>query len=124
MADQIMANEQKNTGLTIEKFLELYGRSNAAGLLPVEIKMSIDKAIAQQDMTILNKLYQILLREQETNKQIVSDFNESRNKIMERFMVTATDLRKRYMESPLKRQRAAAVEQEKAEAEKILNKIQ
>jgi len=118
-----MADEQKNTGFTVEKFLELYGRSNAAGLLPVEMKREVDNAIEKHDMATLQKLYDILLQEQESDKKIVGDFNEAKNKIMDRFMVTATDIRKRYVEAPMKEQSAAAAEAEKAEAEKILNKI-
>lgn len=118
-----MPTAQDDTQLTVEKFMELFGKSNAAGLLPVEMKIVLDSAIAGRDMSTLHKLYDILLLEQATETNIAREFNDAKNRIVDNFMVAATDIRKKYVEAPMREKMAAAASDEKADAEQILNKI-
>jgi|WetSurMetagenome_2_1015567.scaffolds.fasta_scaffold1213985_2 hypothetical protein len=118
-----MSNNQTDTELTIEKFMELFGKSNAAGLLPIEMKMAIDKAIAEKDMSTLKNIYDILLQEQASERNIAREFNDAKNRIVDNFMVAATDVRKKYVEAPMKEKIAAAASEEKAAAEGLLKKL-
>ena len=118
-----MADVQNDDQFTVEKFLDLLGKSNAAALLPAELRLIMDNAIAKQDLATLQKLYDILQQEKTTESNIAKGFSEAKEKIMDRFMVTATEIRKKYAEAPMKAQIAATVVEEEAIAEQILTKI-
>jgi len=118
-----MADDQNKSQFTIEQFLDLLGKSDAAALLPVEMKLQMDQAIATGDMGTLQRIYDILIAEKDYGKKIVADFSVAKEKIMDRYMVTVTDIRKKYTEGPMKEKIAAATVEEETMADQMLNNL-
>ena len=113
----------KAGGFPLARFKELYGKSYAMTLLAPVIKDQIAKAMEENDVQLLGGIYQVLLQEQASEKQIAQDFDSAKNKIVDEYLVAATNIRRRYIESPMKQKIAAAIEAEKTAAEEMLNKI-
>ncbi|HMR01037.1 MAG TPA: hypothetical protein PKA32_01485 [Candidatus Gracilibacteria bacterium] len=118
---QMMADHDDS--FTLERFLDLYGKSLAVQSLSVEEKTRIDAAIEAKDFGLLRKLYLHLKHEEEAIGKINADFLKDREEAIDDFNITATELEKQYFEEPQKEARAKAEEKEREAAEQILKKI-
>lgn len=110
-------------GFPIARFKELYNKSYAMSLLAPVIREQIERAMEEEDVNLLGKIYQTLLAEQASEKKNAQDFDSAKNKIIDDYVVAATDIRKRYTEQPMKQKSAAVAEAEKTAAEEMINKI-
>jgi hypothetical protein len=80
----------------------------------------IHQAIEEKDVMLLGKLYEVLLREQDSKEEAVRDFVISKNKIIDEFMVQTVDIDKKFVEAPRKKAVAKAEKKEQKSAENIL----
>lgn len=107
----------------MEHFKELLKKSPVSARLSSDQKEALETAIRTYDAALLEKLYGMLLQEEAANRQIVSDFQSTQNKLVDNYMVAATEIRKKCVEAPMKEKIAETAQEEKAMAEAMLNKI-
>lgn len=108
---------------SIQNFRELYNRSEAKKYLSAMDIEQIRVAMEKKDTALLEKLYETLLKEQASNDEIVRDFVITKNKILDEFYVEATQIKKRYVEAPMKKRAAKAEQKERKKAEDILKQL-
>lgn len=118
---QLLADHDDS--FTIERFVELYGKSLAVDQLSVEEKKRIDAAIEAKDFGLLRKLYIHLKQEEEAVMKINGNFAKDRQDAIDDFNIRATELEKEHFEEPQKKERAKAEQKEREAAEQILKKI-
>ncbi|MBU0668104.1 hypothetical protein KJ835_03195 [Patescibacteria group bacterium] len=106
----------------MNQFRELFAKSYSMSLLTLENRDLIEKAMVENDVTLLEKIYSILLQEQASDRKIAEEFSVDKNRILDDYLVTATDIRRSYLETPMKEKIANAATEEKIEAEEILKK--
>ncbi len=108
---------------SIAKFKTAFSNSRAKQYMSdMEIEQ-VRRAIEDKDILLLGQLYEILLKEQSTDEQIVQDFVMTKNRILDDFMVQATSIEKKMVQVPHKQAEARAVAQEEQAAEDILKKL-
>ncbi len=110
-------------GFSIANFRKLFTESNAKQYMSEMDIEQIRKAIEEKDLMLLGTLYDILLKEQVSNEEVVRDFIMTKNKILDGFMVESMSIEKKLVQAPLKKAAAKAEKKERKKAEKILEEL-
>jgi len=113
-----MANE-----FSLESFKDLYARSMAQKYLPQEDQQLIEKAIAENDLTTLHNVYDLLVANQISNSRIDQDFMAQKNKIVDDFVIEAKNIENRHINAPRRKMAETMVAREQREAENILKNL-
>jgi len=108
---------------SIANFRELFENSESRKYMSDMEVRQVSVAIEEKDVMLLGKLYEILLLEQATGQEIISDFATTKNRIVDGFMAEATHIRKKFVEKPQEERRAEQEASEQVAAEKLIGTL-
>lgn len=108
---------------SIANFKKLFDHSESRKYMSDMEVEQVRAAVEEKDVTLLGKLYEILLLEQATGQEIIRDFVTTKNRIVGGFMGEAKGIEKKFAEAPFKKKVAAEEKSEQTSAEEMLKRI-
>jgi len=120
-----MATQATSGGnaFSIPNFRKLFSESNAKQYMSDMDIEQIRTAMEEKDVMLLGTLYDILLKEQVSNEEVVRDFIMTKNKILDGFLVESMSIEKKIVQGPMKKRTAKAEKKEQKKAEQILEDL-
>jgi hypothetical protein len=120
MANAVMTQEE---GFTLEVFKQLYANSSVQEHLSADDAATVEKAIAENDLSLLHDVYDLLVANKVTSARDNQDFMAQKNKIMDSFTIEAKNIENSYVNVPRRKLAESATEREQREAENILKNL-
>lgn len=120
MANAVMTQVE---GFTLEAFQQLYANSLIQNYLSSDEIMTIEKAMAENDLALLHDVYDLLVAGKVAAERDDKDFMAQKNKIMDDFTIEAKNIENSYVNMPRRKLADSATEREQQEAENILKNL-
>ncbi len=119
-----MANQQISTEpFSIANFKKVFSNSASRQCMSDMDVEQVRTAIEEKDVVLLGKLYEILLKEQVADDEIIRDFVMTKNKILDGFMFEARNIENKFVQAPMKKRAAKTAKREQKNAEKMLEDL-
>ncbi len=124
-----MRPNNTNTAKTGSKAFSIANFQKAFESSPARKYMSqmevaqVRSAIEEKNIMLLGQLYDVLLREQVADEQIVRDFVMTKNRVADNFAVEVIDIEKKMVQGPMKQKAAKAEKKEQKGAEDLLKNL-
>lgn len=108
---------------SIANFRQLFNAAQSRQYMSDMEVEQVRVAIEDKNVALLGQLYEILLKEQATDEEIVREFVMTKNRLVDKFMVDAVDIEKKMVQGPIKQAAEKAQRKEEKKAEKMLEEL-
>jgi hypothetical protein len=108
---------------SLANFRSLFGGSVAKKYLTHYEVNQIREAMEKKNLSLLEKLYVVLLDERDTDEELTRHFVIEKNRIMQDYMFGVKEIKRIYIEKPRKARASKEEAREQMKAEKILKNI-